>query len=201
MRMFASYSKNAEVSKQYWLSSHDYKIVITPNSYHHIMIMKMIILCLDVVNKPSPMSEGVAEIRINIQPCKGINLITWHTQARRAPRVATIYDVTKKPGRVLPRPSAVIHAYASVDTPWVAWTRSHCIPVRWGKVSFNSLTHTATQFGDSICPVYVSTFQMLVHSDPADAGLNQHKRGYHLEVLNLWYRPLSTFPSSILYFP
>jgi hypothetical protein len=91
--------------------------------------------------------------------------------------VATIYDVTKKSGRVLPRPSAVIHAYASVDTPWVARTRSHCIPVRWGKVSFNSLTHTATQFGDSICPVYVSTFQMLVHSDPADAGLNQHKRG------------------------
>jgi uncharacterized protein YxjI len=62
MRMFASYSKHVEVSKQYLLSSHDYKVAITPNNYHHIMIMKLIILRLDVVNKPSPMSEGVAEI-------------------------------------------------------------------------------------------------------------------------------------------
>jgi hypothetical protein len=34
------------------------------------------------------------------------------------------------------------------------------------------LTHEATQFGDSICPVCVSTFEMLIHSDPTDAGLN-----------------------------
>jgi hypothetical protein len=42
------------------------------------------------------MSKGVTEIQINNQPCKGINLITRHTQARREPRVATIHDVTKK---------------------------------------------------------------------------------------------------------
>jgi hypothetical protein len=35
--------------------------------------MKLVILRLDAVNKPSPISEGVAEIRINNQPCKGIN--------------------------------------------------------------------------------------------------------------------------------
>jgi hypothetical protein len=62
--------------------SHDYKVVIDPYSYHHI-IMKLIILRLNTINKPSPMSEGVAEIQINNQPCKGINLTTRHTQAQR----------------------------------------------------------------------------------------------------------------------
>jgi hypothetical protein len=83
MRTFASYTKHEDVSKQYWLSSHDYKVVITPNSYHHITIMKLLILRLNAVNKPSPMFEGVTEIRINSESCKGINLTTRHTQARR----------------------------------------------------------------------------------------------------------------------
>jgi hypothetical protein len=50
--------------------NHDYNVVIEPYSYHHI-IMKLIILRLGAANKPSPMSEGVTEIRINSQPCKG----------------------------------------------------------------------------------------------------------------------------------
>jgi hypothetical protein len=62
--------------------NHDYNVVIDPYSYHH-MIMKLIILRLNTANKPSPMSEGVTEIRINNQPCKGINLTTRHTQAQR----------------------------------------------------------------------------------------------------------------------
>jgi hypothetical protein len=79
------------------------------------------ILHLDAVNKPSPMSEGVVEIRINSQPCKGINLTTWHTHAWKAARVATVHDTVKESGRVLPHPSVIFHAYASVDTQWVAW--------------------------------------------------------------------------------
>jgi hypothetical protein len=94
-----------------------------------------------------------------------------------APRVATIHDVINKLGQVLPRPSAVFHTYALADTPWVTLTLSHCTPMKRGKVSSNSLTHDATQFGDSICPVCVNTFQMLVHSDPTDAGLNRQWRG------------------------
>jgi hypothetical protein len=62
----------------------DYKVVTYPYSYHQI-IMKLIILRLDSVNKQSPMSEGVAEIQINSQPCKVINLTTRHMQAQRAP--------------------------------------------------------------------------------------------------------------------
>jgi hypothetical protein len=75
--------------------------------------MKLIILHLDSANKPSPMSEGVVEIRIDSQPSKGINLTTWHMQARRAPWVEIIHDVTKKPGRVLPHPSVMFHMYAT----------------------------------------------------------------------------------------
>jgi hypothetical protein len=44
--------------------------------------------------------------------------------------VATIHDMTKKLGRVLPRPSAIFHAYASTDTPWVAQTLSHYTSVK-----------------------------------------------------------------------
>jgi hypothetical protein len=111
--------------------------------------MKVELLRLGVANKPSPISEGVAEIRINSQPCKGINLTTRHTQDQRAPRVAAIHDVTKKLGRVLPHPSVVFHTYASVDTLWVARTLSHYTSVKRGKVSSNSSTHEATHFGDS----------------------------------------------------
>jgi hypothetical protein len=72
--------------------------------------MKVELLCLGAANKPSPISEGVT----------GINLTIQHTQAQRAPRVATVHDAVKESGRVLLRPSAGFHAYASVDTPWVA---------------------------------------------------------------------------------
>jgi hypothetical protein len=163
--------------------------------------MKLIILRLDSANKPSPMSKDVTEIRINSQPCKSINLTTWHTQAQRAPRVAIIHDMTKKPSRVLPHPSAIFHAYASADTPWVARTLSHCTPVKRGKVSSNLSTHKATQFGDSICLVCVSTFQMLVHSDPTDVGLKRHKWGYHVGAPNFRSNHSPSFPSSILYYP
>jgi hypothetical protein len=68
------------------------------------------------------MFEGVVEIQINNQSCKGINLTTRHTLVQRAPRVATIHDMTKKMGRVLPRPSVIFHTYASADTPRLART-------------------------------------------------------------------------------
>jgi hypothetical protein len=71
--------------------------------------MKLTILRLGAVNKPSLISDSVAEIRINSKTYKGINLTTQYTQARRAPRVATIHDVTKNSDWVIPRPSAVFY--------------------------------------------------------------------------------------------
>jgi hypothetical protein len=132
--------------------------------------MKLIIPRLDSVNKPSPMSEGVVEIRINSQPCMGINLTTRHTWAMEATRVATIHDEAKKLSLVQSGPSAVFHTHTSMDTPWVAWTLSHCTPVKQGKVSSNSSAHEATKFGDSICPICVSTFKCLfIWTQPTQA--------------------------------
>jgi hypothetical protein len=139
--------------------------------------MKVELLRLDSANKPSPISKGVAEIQINNQPCKGINLTTRHTQAWRTPRVATVHDAVKEMTRAHLTLGHVFHAYASVDTSWVAHALSHCTPVRYGRIASVSVGHDATQFGDSICPVCISTFQMLLHSDPTDVGLKRHRQG------------------------
>jgi hypothetical protein len=139
--------------------------------------MKVELLHLDSANKPSPISEGVMEIWINSQPCKGINLTTRHTQAQRAPWVATVHDVVKETIRAHLTLLHVFHAYASVDTPWVAHALSHYTSVRYGSITSISVAHDATQFGDSIYPICVSTFQMLVHLAPTDARLNRHRRG------------------------
>jgi hypothetical protein len=83
--------------------------------------MMLIILRLDAVNKPSPMFEGVVEIRINNQLYKGTNPTTRHTRATEATQVAIVHDEVKESGRILPHPSVIFHMYASVDTAWVAW--------------------------------------------------------------------------------
>jgi hypothetical protein len=44
------------------------------------------------------MSEGVMEIQINNQPCKGINLTTRHTWAMEATQVAIVHDAVKELG-------------------------------------------------------------------------------------------------------
>jgi hypothetical protein len=91
--------------------------------------------------------------------------------------VATVYDAVKETIITHLTLMYVFHAYASADTPWVAHALSHCTPIRYGRIASVSVIHDATQFGDSIYPVCVSTFQMLVHLDPTDAGLNRHRRG------------------------
>jgi hypothetical protein len=69
------------------------------------------------------------------------------------------------------------HAYASVGTPWVAHALSRCTPIMYGWIASDSATHDATQFGDYICLVCILTFQILVHSDTTDVGLNRHRWG------------------------
>jgi hypothetical protein len=169
-------------------------------SYHY-NIMKLIILHLNIAKKPSPMSEGVVEIRINNQPCMGINLTTRHTWATEATRVATIHDEAKKSGWVLPRLSAVFHVYASADTPWVARTLSHCTPMKRGKVSSNPSTHKATKFGDSICPICISTFKCLFTRAQPTWALTDTGGGYHLRAPDFRSDHLSSIPSNILPFP
>jgi hypothetical protein len=58
MRMFASYSKHAKVSSQILINiSLDYKVIITPFSYH-LSIVKLIILLNDYNGQVLPISEG-----------------------------------------------------------------------------------------------------------------------------------------------
>jgi hypothetical protein len=146
------------------------------------------------------MSDGVVEIQINNQPCKGINLTTRHMWATEATRVATVHDTVKKSGRVLPRPSVVFHAYASTDTLWVARTLFHCTPVKRGKISSNSSTHEATKFGDPTCPVCISTFKCLFIWAQPTWALTDTCGGYHLGAPNFRSDHASSFPSSILLF-
>jgi hypothetical protein len=129
------------------------------------------------VNKPSPISEGVTRIQINNQHCKSINLTTRHMHAQRTPLVATVHDAVKEMIRAHLTLVHVFHTYASVDTLWVAHALYHYTSVRYGRIYSVSVAHDATQFGNFICLVCVSTFQMLVHSDPTDVGLNRHRRG------------------------
>jgi hypothetical protein len=156
--------------------------------------MKLIILHLNTVNKPSPISKGVMEIRINSQPCKGINLTTRHMQARRAPRVATIHDVAKEMIRAHLTLVHIFHAYASTDTPWVAHALSRCTPVRYGRIASVSVTQDATKFEDSICPVCVSAVQMLVQQGSINTGLNRHRWGLPPRSFEFQIRPLPFLP-------
>jgi hypothetical protein len=85
--------------------------------------------------------------------------------------VAIVHDTVNETIRSHLTLVHVFHAYASVDTPWVAHALYHYTPVRYGRIAFISAAHDTIQFGNSIYPVCVSTFQMLIHSDPTDVGL------------------------------
>jgi hypothetical protein len=137
--------------------------------------MKLIILRLDSANKPSPMFEGVAEIRINSQPCKGIKLTIWNTQARRAPRVAIVHDAVKETIKAHLTLIHVFHTYGSANI-CVAHALSHCTPVRCGRIASISVAHDTTKFGDSMSRMH-QYIQVLVHSDPTSVGLNRQRRG------------------------
>jgi hypothetical protein len=75
--------------------------------------------------------------------------------------VATNHNEVKEMIRAHHTLVHVFHAYASVDAPWVAHALSHFTSVRYGRIASVLAAHNATQFGDSICPVYVSTFKCL----------------------------------------
>jgi hypothetical protein len=75
--------------------------------------------------------------------------------------VTTIHDEVKETIRAHLTLVHIFHAYASVDTPWVAHALSHFTSVRYARIASVSAAHDATQFGDSICPVCVNTFKCL----------------------------------------
>jgi hypothetical protein len=73
--------------------------------------------------------------------------------------------------------------------------------VRYGRIASVSVAHDATQFGDSICLICVSTFKCLFIWTQLIRALYDSGGGYHLGVLNIRSDHSPSFPSSILYFP
>jgi hypothetical protein len=105
-----------------------------------------------------------------------------------------IHDTVKEMIRAHVTLVHIFHVYASTDTPWVAHALSHCTPIRYGRIASISAAHDPSQFGDSICPICVSTFQMLVHSDPIIMGLNRHRLGPPPWSFEFQIRPLPFLP-------
>jgi hypothetical protein len=115
--------------------------------------------------------------------------------------VVTIRDVAKETIRAHLTLVHVFHAYASADTPWVAHALSHCTPIRYGRITSISAAHNATQFGDSICLVCVSTFKYLFIQTQLTRALNDTGEGNHLGAPNFGSDHSPSFPSSFLPFP
>jgi hypothetical protein len=115
--------------------------------------------------------------------------------------VATIHDKVKETIRAHLTLVHIFHASASVDTPWVAHALSHYTPVRYGRIASISVAHDTTQFGDSICPVYVSKFKCLFIRTQPTRALIDTGGGYNLGAPNIRSDHSPSFPSSILHFP
>jgi hypothetical protein len=87
-----------------------------------------------------PISEGNHGDLSQFKPCKGNNLTTRHTWAKRAPRVAIVHNAVKEMIRAHLTLVHVFHVYASVDTSWVTHALSRCTPVRYGRIASVSAT-------------------------------------------------------------
>jgi hypothetical protein len=115
--------------------------------------------------------------------------------------VAIVHDVIKETIRVHLTLVHVFHMYSSAYISWVAHALSHYTPVRYGRIASVSTAHDATMFGDSICPVCVSTFKCLFIGTQPTWDLTNTGEGYHLGALNFRSDHSPSFPSSILPFP
>jgi hypothetical protein len=115
--------------------------------------------------------------------------------------VATVHDMIKETIRTHLTQVHIFHAYALADIPWVAHALSHCTPVRYGRIASVSTSHDTTKFGDSICPVCISTFRCLFIWTQPTWALTDTGRGYHLGALNFRSDHSPSFPSNILPFP
>jgi hypothetical protein len=103
---------------------HDYKIVNIAQVYTMQTITTSGVLRLKTTNKLSSISEHVAEIQINSQPCKGNNLTTRHMRTMKANELLPFAMTIKELGRVLPCPSAIFCVKTSRGSLWVARTLS-----------------------------------------------------------------------------
>ncbi len=163
--------------------------------------MKVELLRLGSANKPSPISEGIVEIRINSQPCKGINLTTRHTRARGHHEWQQFMTWLKSWGR-----SYIALVSSSMCMPrWThrGWPEHYPIIHPWSEVRYRPTPRRTKLLilGISYVPYAPLHFKCLfIRTQPMQA-LTDTGGGYHLGALNFRSDHSPSFPSSILHFP
>jgi hypothetical protein len=138
-----------------------------------------------------PISEGNHGDLSQFKPCKGNNLTTRHTWAKRAPRVAIVHNAVKETIRAHLTLVHVFHVYASVDISWVTHALSRCTPVRYGRISSVSVT---TQFAGSHKIQYVPIYNSNLLTGTRRSVLNWHRQGLPPWSSKFQIRPLSFLP-------
>jgi hypothetical protein len=107
--------------------------------------------------------------------------ITWQHDTRgprRHHEWQQLMTTIKESSRVHLTLVYVFHVYASADTPWVAHALSRVSPMRYGRVSSKSATVEASKFaGPKKIPYAPVHNSKLIHLDPTDVSLNQHRWG------------------------
>jgi hypothetical protein len=109
------------------------------------------------------------------RPCKGNNLTTRHTRARRTPRVSTVHNAIKETIRTDLTLVHVFHMYALTDTPWVAHALSYFTSVRYGRPV--SAAHEATQFAGPHKIPYAPVHNSNLLIGARRSVLNRHRWG------------------------
>jgi hypothetical protein len=161
--------------------------------------MKLIILRLNTVNKPSPMSEGVVEIRINNQPCKGINLTIQHMQAQRHHEWQPFTTWSKsRAGSYLTLVPSSTRMPRQTHRGW-----PDTIPYNIHKEVGYRLTRRHAKLlslGIPYVPYAPVHFKCLFNRAQPTRALIDTGGSYHLGAPNIRSDHSSSFPSSILHF-
>jgi hypothetical protein len=139
--------------------------------------MKVELLRLNTANKASPISEGVAEIRINTQSCKGINLTTQHNTRRSGGHHEWQPFTTQSKSQVGSYLTLVSYSTHMPRRTHRGWPDT--IPYNIHKeVGYRPTRRHAKLLSLGIPYVsYAPVHSMLVHQGLTDVGLNWHRRG------------------------
>jgi hypothetical protein len=128
------------------------------------------------------------------KPYKGNNLTTWHTWARRTPRVVTIRNAVKEMIGAHLTQVHVFHAYASTDTPWVTHALSHFTLIRYGRIASVSAAHEDTQFAGPHKIPYAPVHNSNLLIGTRCSVLSRHRRGLPPWSSKFQIRPLILLP-------
>jgi hypothetical protein len=115
--------------------------------------------------------------------------------------VATVHNAVKETIRAHLTLVHVFHAYASVDTPWVAHALSHFTPVRYGRIASVSAAHEATQFMGPHKILYERVHNSNLLTGARRSVLNRHRRGLPPWSSEFQIKPLPFLPIQYSFFP